>query len=100
MSERLAARLANMQIGEAFTTGPVTLRVVGHFDGNRSAFDSEMWMDADEARSVFDRENYSSVCCARRTTPPRAVVAQLQNDKRFKLRALPEVDYYRSKLAP
>ncbi len=26
-----------------------------------AAFDSEMWMDVDEARSIFDRESYSSL---------------------------------------
>ena len=63
VSERLAffARLAGMQIGESFKTGPATLQVVGHFNGNRSAFDSEIWMDSNEARSIFDRENFSSV---------------------------------------
>ena len=99
VSERLAARLANMQIGEAFTTGPVTLRVVGHFDGNRSAFDSEIWMDANEARSIFDRENYSSVLLRPQNDAARKrIVAQLENDKRFKLRALPEVDYYQEQI--
>ena len=27
----------------------------------QSAFDSEAWMDANEARSLFNRENYSSL---------------------------------------
>jgi putative ABC transport system permease protein len=95
VSERLAVRLAGMQIGQSFKTGPVTLRVVGHFEGNRSAFDSEIWMDANEARSIFDRENYSSVLLRPETPDAReGIVHQLENDKRFKLRALPELDYY------
>jgi len=96
VSERLAARLAGMQIGESFKTGPATLTVVGHFDGKRSAFDSEIWMDANEARSIFDRENYSSVLLRPESDDARErIIRQLENDKRFKLRALTEVDYYR-----
>jgi putative ABC transport system permease protein len=99
VSERLAARLAGMQIGESFKTGPVTLSVVGHFNGNRSAFDSEIWMDANEARSIFDRENYSSVLLRPESNQARErIVSQLENDKRFKLRALPEVDYYQEQI--
>jgi putative ABC transport system permease protein len=95
VSERLAARLASMQIGESFKTGPATLHVVGHFDGDRSAFDSEIWMDANEARSIFDRENYSSVLLRPESDAAREqIIQQLDSDKRFKLRALPEVDYY------
>jgi putative ABC transport system permease protein len=95
VSERLAARLAGMQIGESFKTGPATLSVVGHFEGNRSAFDSEIWMDVNEARSIFDRENYSSVLLRPKTADAQErIIRQLENDKRFKLRALPEVVYY------
>lgn len=96
VSERIAARVANMNIGDSFRSGPVTLTVVGHFDAQRSAFDSEIWMDADEARSAFDRENYSSALLRPADDAARErIVKQLENDKRFKLRAIPEVDYYR-----
>lgn len=96
VSERLAARVANMGIGDTFKTGPATLTVVGHFDANRSAFDSEIWMDADEARTTFDRENYSSALLRAVDDAARArIVERLENDRRFKLRVLPEIDYYR-----
>ena len=99
ISERLAARLAGMQIGQSFTTGPVTLTVVGLFDAGRSAFDSEIWMDANEARSIFDRENYSSVLMRPESSEASArIITQLENDKRFKLRALPEVEYYQEQI--
>ena len=99
VSERLAARLAGMQIGQSFTTGPVTLTIVGLFDAGRSAFDSEIWMDANEARAVFDRENYSSVLLRPESSEAsEKIVAQLEDDKRFKLRALSEVEYYQEQI--
>lgn len=95
VSERMAARFAHMDIGDSFQTGPVTLRVVGHFTGNGSAFDSEIWMDSDEARAVFDRENYSSVL-ARPASEEQAeaLIRRLEGDKRFKLRVVRETAYY------
>jgi putative ABC transport system permease protein len=95
VSKRLAARLAHAQIGESFRTGPAGLTVVGHFDGERSAFDSEIWMDANEARSIFSRENYSSILLRPESAAAREqIIRELDGDKRFKLRGLPEVNYY------
>jgi len=95
VSERMAARFQGLQVGDSFRTGPVTLKVVGHFDARRSAFDSEIWMDADEARAAFDRENYSSVLI-RPNRPQEAagLIRRLEDDKRFKLRVVGEDKYY------
>ena len=93
ISERLAARLAGMQIGQSFTTGPATLTIVGLFDAGRSAFDSEIWMDANEARTIFDRENYSSVLLRPASSEAKRIVAQLENDNDLNCE-LPEVEYY------
>jgi len=54
-------RFANFGPGETFKTGGRELTVVGLLEGGSSAFDSEVWMDADEAGWVFDRDHYSSV---------------------------------------
>ena len=95
VSRRLAGRFAHFEIGETFKSGGKELTVVGWFDGHNSAFDSEVWMDADEARSVFDRENFSSAL-VRVTDDAAAVVLaeRVESDKRLSLRALPEIKYY------
>jgi putative ABC transport system permease protein len=95
VSTKMAPRFAHCEIGQTFKTGGHPLRVVGWFDGGNSAFDSEIWMDADEARSIFDRENYSSVLV--RTTSGQAAAAlinRIESDKRLPLRADFEVKYY------
>ena len=44
-------------------------------------------MDANEARSIFDRENYSSVLLRPESNAAREeIIRQLDADKRFKLR--------------
>lgn len=95
VSGRLAKRFANFDIGDKFKSGGRELTVVGWMDGNNSAFDSEIWMDADDARSVFDRENYSSVLV--RVVDPAAALSltnRIESDKRLPLRADLEVKYY------
>lgn len=95
VSARLAARFDHFKVGDKFKTGGKELTVVGWLDGHNSAFDSEVWMDADEARSVFDRENYSSMLV--RVTDDAAAVAladRVETDRRLALRAIPELKYY------
>ena len=95
-SRRLAARFANLQIGGKFRTGGVDLTVVGLFDGNRSAFDSEIWLDAEEARSAFDRPDYSSALVRLDDEQAAArLTKQLEGEKRLKMKVVREVDYYK-----
>ena len=95
VTQRMAARFANFETGGKFKTGGKELTVAGLMEGGNSAFDSEVWMDADEARSMFDRNNYSSVLL--RVTDPAAgqeLARRIESDKRLPLLALPELEYY------
>lgn len=95
VSAKLAERFANFDIGSQIKTGGKLITIVGWLDGGDSAYDSECWMDADEARSLFDRENYSSVLL--RVNGPEAALAisnRVDTDKRLSLRAMPETEYY------
>ena len=95
VSIKMARRFAGTDIGQKFRTGGNDLTVVGWFDGSDSAFDSEIWMDADEARSVFDRENYSSLLARLAdTNNVAAFIDRVESDKRMALRADFETKYY------
>jgi putative ABC transport system permease protein len=95
VSRRLAERFANFHVGGQFKTAGQTLSVVGWFEGQNTAFDSEVWCDANEARELFDREFFSSLL-ARVSSEgaARAISTRLEGDKRLPLRALPETEYY------
>lgn len=97
VSRRLAARFANFDVGNTFSIGSRKLTVVGWTDGQNSAFDSEAWMDSDEVRALFDREQYSSVV-ARVSDPvaAKSLISRIESDKRLALRADSEVKYYSS----
>lgn len=100
VSKKLARRFALFNIGDTFRTGGNTLTVVGQFEGSNSAFDSEVWMDADEARSLFDRQEYSSLLV--RAANPQAgqeLISRIESDKRLPLLAGPEVKYYAEQTA-
>jgi putative ABC transport system permease protein len=95
VSRKLARRFSGFHVGDSFRTAGNTLTVVGEFDGGNSAFDSEVWMDADETRSLFDRQNYSSLLV--RAADPQAgaaIISRIEGDKRLPLLAEPEVKYY------
>ncbi len=96
VSSRLAKRFANFGTGQSFKTGTATLTVVGWLDGGGSAFDSECWMDADECRSIFERDLYSSFL-VRPASEAAGVklLERIEADRRFKLKAEKEVEYYR-----
>jgi ABC-type lipoprotein release transport system permease subunit len=97
VSAKMAKRFVNCDPGQQFKTGPAKLTVVGWFDGSDSAFDSEMWMDADEARSVFDRERYSSVLVrVGDINAAASFIKRIESDKRMPLRAESETKYYSS----
>lgn len=100
VSERLAARFANFEVGGQFRSGPATFTVVGHFDGAKTAFDSEVWMDADEARALFDRDPYSSLLVRPASAEAATnLIRRLEQDRRLQLLAEPEAAYYAKQTA-
>lgn len=95
VSETLAKRFTDLQIGGTLKAGAGRLQVVGHMQGGGSAYDSESWMDADEARQLFERDMYSSLIL--RTTNLAAyqsLTNTIESDQRFALKAEREVEYY------
>ncbi len=96
VSAKLAKRFADFDIGQSFKTGSATFTVVGWLDGGGSAFDSECWLDADECRSTFERDMYSSFLIRPADeSAGEKLIARIEADRRFKLKAEKEVEYYR-----
>jgi ABC-type antimicrobial peptide transport system permease subunit len=57
----LAERFDGASVGSALRFGGRDWRVVGVFDAAGSAFDSEVWGDADQLMQAFRRQAYSAV---------------------------------------
>ncbi len=94
-STRLARRFVHCDVDGTVRARGRDLRVVGLFEGGDTAFDSELWMDAEEARSVFELKNYSSVL-ARATSfeAAAALMLRITSDKAQPLRSETEFHYY------
>jgi putative ABC transport system permease protein len=100
ISKRLSERFANTGVGEKFKMGANEISVVGHFDAGHTAFDSEIWMDGDETRSIFTRENYSSLLV--KTTDAVGatnLTARIEKDKTLSLKVIPETEFYKTQTA-
>jgi putative ABC transport system permease protein len=95
VSKRIAARFASLQLGGTIKVGMRELKVVGLFDAGGSAYDSEAWLDADDARSLFHREHYASIIFR----PSDAAAGQrltqrLESDKRMVVHIQSEVSFF------
>jgi putative ABC transport system permease protein len=96
VSAKLAKRFANFDLGSSFKTGTASFTVVGWLEGGGSAFDSECWLDADECRSTFERDMYSSFLIRPMDEATgEKLIQRIETDRRFKLKAEKEVEYYR-----
>jgi putative ABC transport system permease protein len=57
----VARQFAGVEIGQSLSFAQRQWQVVGVFDAGRSAFDSEIWGDAEQLSQAFRRNGYSSV---------------------------------------
>jgi putative ABC transport system permease protein len=95
VSRRIADRFAHCRVGDSFKTGQTTWHVVGIFDAQQTAYESEIWVDADEARSAFKRSFYGSVLLR----PVDAAAAEslkqrMLADRLLSVKVLTEAAYY------
>jgi putative ABC transport system permease protein len=96
-STRMAQRFENMRIGDSMRMGVYDLKIVGHFEAGSTAFASEVWMDLENARTLFNLPTYSSFLLRIANQEPSFVQAfreRIENDKRLRVRVMPELEYY------
>jgi putative ABC transport system permease protein len=95
VSRRIADRFKNCRVGDRFVSGKTTWNVVGIFDAAQTAYESEIWVDADEARSAFKRNFYGSILLR---PEDEAAAAALQkrmlSDRLLSVKVLSEAAYY------
>lgn len=97
VGRRIAPRFANCRIGDRLRFGQRDFTVVGHFDAEDSAFESEIWGDLSVLGPSFDREGYQSVTF-RMSDPSRfkALEKELEADPRLGVDLRTERDWYQS----
>jgi putative ABC transport system permease protein len=96
VSQKIAGRFINCQVGQTFHSGRNDWHVVGIFDAQKSAYESEIWVDADEARDAFHRDFYGSVLIRPvDAAAATALVERLENDRQLNVKVVRETSYYR-----
>ncbi|HXH39910.1 MAG TPA: ABC transporter permease [Thermoanaerobaculia bacterium] len=95
VARRIRDRFVNTGIGDEFQFGTQKYSVVGVFDAQATAFDSEMWCDADFLGQARKREAYSSVILRPNDRDAfESIKAAIKNDNRLKLDVKSEYQYY------
>ncbi len=95
VARSVANRFKGLGLGDHPRLGRGEFTIVGVFDAQGSAFDSEVWADGKEVQQEFDRDFYCSVALrARDAASVRAVQDYVSADRRLKLVAKNEAQYY------
>ncbi len=95
VARRIRDRFVNTGLGDTFQFGSQKYNVVGVFDAKGTAFDSEMWCDADFLGQARKREAYSSVIVRPIDRSAfESIEAGIKNDNRLKLDVKSEYKYY------
>jgi putative ABC transport system permease protein len=95
VARRIRDRFVNTGLGDTFQFGSQKYNVVGVFDAKGTAFDSEMWCDADFLGQARKREAYSSVIVRPvDRSAYESIEAGIKNDNRLKLDVKSEYKYY------
>jgi len=91
----LVGRMSDVEIGATIRFGQQDFTVVGHFEADGSAFESEVWGDAEMLMSAFRGPVYQSVTV--RLADPNAfdaLVARIEGDPRLQLQAKRESEFF------
>jgi len=95
VGQSIAQRFNGARVGQRMRFGGREWTVVGIFSAGGSAFDSEVWGDAEQLMQAFRRQAYSSVVARLTRADALATLARrLQSDPRLTLDIKRERDFY------
>jgi putative ABC transport system permease protein len=95
VSKNLSKRFASMNVGDTLKTGAFRWIIVGKFDAQGSAYESEIWTDVADLQQQTKRDIYSTVFV--RLPDPDAAnkyIETIKGDQRLKLEGKTERKYF------
>lgn len=96
VGQSLVRRFQGLDIGSTLSGTLEDWRVVGVMDAGNTAFNSEIWADAEQVMQSFRREAYSLVIFRLEEDAPLDEIATIvENDPRLILQAMIESNFYR-----
>ncbi len=99
-SKRMAARFRNTALGEKLDINQVDFEIVGYFQADGSAAESEVWTDLRDLTGARRQPGaVSSVNLRARDAVAREdLINRIQNDEQFNLKAVDEKTYYEDQM--
>jgi putative ABC transport system permease protein len=95
VSKNLSKRFASMKVGETLKTGSFRWIVVGLFDAQGSAYESEIWTDVRDLQQQTKRDMFSSVFVRfPDSESANRYIETIKGDQRLKLEGKTERKYY------
>ena len=95
VSKRIAERFQGLDVGDKFRIQTTDYTVVGLFDSEGKAFESEIWVDQNSLASTTKRPDYSSVLLrAKDQSAITALTDRITNDRKLRLKAVSERVFY------
>ncbi len=95
VSRSLSRRFAGLEWGDSIEINNVDWRVVGLFDADGGAYDSEIWAGYRDMAQVWQRPIYSSILLKAESLEAADQLSQrISGDQRIQLNALSQPDYY------
>jgi len=97
VSESLSRRFQNMRLGDTLHMSRSNWKVVGIFNAGGTAYDSEVWTDAEDVAQDWDRPVYSSLLVeAVDAGAAKDITHRIADDRRIHLQAVSQKEYFRS----
>ncbi|TWT84373.1 Macrolide export ATP-binding/permease protein MacB [Planctomycetes bacterium CA13] len=92
----IAERFENLGLGESFLVNNVSFTVVGLFEADGSSAESEVWTDLRDLTTAQRYEGAISVVNLRVPDEEdrREIVDRVRGDEQFKLKVVPEVEFF------
>jgi putative ABC transport system permease protein len=97
VGSRLRGQFKGLDLGQSFEIKKNRMvEVVGVFDANGSSFESEIWADANTARTAFGREGLVQSITATLEDPSKLETfkAAIESDKQLNMQVMPEIEYF------
>jgi putative ABC transport system permease protein len=96
VGKSVASRYAGASLNDTLRFGRGDWKIVGVFDAQRTAFESEIWGELNQIAADFNRSEVLSSALVRAVDPValEALKNSLSDDQRLYLEGKPETDYY------
>ena len=100
-SERMAKRFENLAIGETLEINQIDFRVVGYFQAEGSAAESEVWTTLNDLTGARGTQGAASSVNLRARDPvaKASLLRQISEDDQFNLKVIDEPEYFREQMS-